>query len=127
MTLSWNAVTGATSYTIYLASQAGVTKANYNGLPNGDRRVNVMSPTEVTGLTQPGTYYFVVSSSYRFRATLFRSRYYRGSSTGGTLRCRRMAADWSTGRTSQGRWRSTSSPIPDLVPPCPCPSVEVRA
>src|SRR5262245_39681088 len=34
-TLSWDAVPGATSYTLYLATGAGVTADTYASLPNG--------------------------------------------------------------------------------------------
>ena len=62
MTVSWAGVTGATSYTVYLASQAGVNRANYTNLPDGQRIQNATSPTTVSNL-EGKTYYFVVTAS----------------------------------------------------------------
>jgi chitodextrinase len=54
--LSWNAVSGATSYTLYVASVPGVSKATGGGV------ADVTSPIPVTGLTNGTTYYFVVTA-----------------------------------------------------------------
>ena len=35
VSISWNAVSGATSYRLYMATQSGVTKSNYSSLPGG--------------------------------------------------------------------------------------------
>lgn len=56
VTVSWNAVAGATSYNIYYATTAGVTKSN------GTKIAGVTAPQEVTGLTNGQTYFFVVTA-----------------------------------------------------------------
>jgi hypothetical protein len=61
-TIRWNPVLGATSYTLYSASGAGITKDNYSGLPDGDQDSGVVSPFKKTGLTDSVTYYFVVTA-----------------------------------------------------------------
>jgi len=60
--ITWNPVSGATSYNVYMASQTGVTKANYLSLPNGMVHANVTSPFVHTGLTAGLPYYFVVTA-----------------------------------------------------------------
>jgi hypothetical protein len=55
-TISWNSVSGATSYNIYYATSAGVTKTT------GAKAANATSPYDVTGLTNGTTYYFVVTA-----------------------------------------------------------------
>lgn len=55
-TISWTAVSGATSYNIYMATQAGVTKLN------GTKNPAATSPSTLTGLTNGTTYYFVVTA-----------------------------------------------------------------
>ncbi len=58
--VSWIGVSGATSYKIYFARQAGVTKANYASL-GGQARTSTASP--YVELTPPaGTYYVVVTA-----------------------------------------------------------------
>jgi hypothetical protein len=54
--VSWTAVTGATSYNLYYSSTAGVTKAT------GTKITNVISPRIVTPLTNGTTWYFVVTA-----------------------------------------------------------------
>ncbi|MCI0528344.1 MAG: hypothetical protein L0Y56_12965, partial [Nitrospira sp.] len=61
VTISWNAVTEATSYNLYMASASGVTKSNYNTLPDGMKHTQVTSPFTHIGLTNGKTYYFVVT------------------------------------------------------------------
>ena len=56
-TVSWSAVTGATSYNIYYGTGAGVTKTN------GTPITGATSPRIVTGLTNGTTYYFVVTAA----------------------------------------------------------------
>ena len=56
VTISWTAVSGATSYNIYYGTSAGVTVAN------GSKLSGATSPQSVTGLTNGATYYFVVSA-----------------------------------------------------------------
>ncbi|MFH0826017.1 MAG: fibronectin type III domain-containing protein, partial [Pseudomonadota bacterium] len=56
VTVSWDSVAGATSYNIYYATAAGVTKAS------GTPVAGVSSPYDVTGLTNGTTYFFVVTA-----------------------------------------------------------------
>jgi fibronectin type 3 domain-containing protein len=55
-TISWNSVSGATSYNIYYATSPGVSKTT------GAKVANATSPYDVTGLTNGTTYYFVVTA-----------------------------------------------------------------
>ena len=55
-TINWSAVTGATSYNIYYATTAGVTKTT------GTKVAGVTSPKVVTGLIRGTTHYFVVTA-----------------------------------------------------------------
>ena len=61
VTVTWNAVAGAQSYNLYMASVTGVTKSNYSSLADGMQHANVTSPYLHTGLTNGKTYYFVVT------------------------------------------------------------------
>lgn len=60
--ISWTAISGATSYNIYMASVSGVTKSNYGALPDGIKHTGVVSPFTIAGLTNGKTYYFVVTA-----------------------------------------------------------------
>jgi len=61
--ISWNPVTGATSYNLYMASQSGVNKSNYGSLPDGMKHPGITGTTFThTGLTNGKTYYFVVTA-----------------------------------------------------------------
>ncbi len=62
LTISWTGAAEATSFTVYLASQAGVNSSNYGSLPDGQRSQNATSPTTVSDL-QAKTYYVVVTAS----------------------------------------------------------------
>lgn len=62
VTVRWNAVLNATSYNIYMASSSGVTKTNYNTLPDGMKHTGVANPYLQTGLTNGKTYRFVVTA-----------------------------------------------------------------
>lgn len=53
-TLTWQTVTGATSYNVYYRTSPGVTIAN------GTKIANTSSGTPITGLTNGTAYYFVV-------------------------------------------------------------------
>ncbi|MBJ6724911.1 fibronectin type III domain-containing protein [Geomesophilobacter sediminis] len=55
-TISWPAVTGATSYNIYWSTTTGVTKTS------GTRIAGATSPYVQTGLTAGTTYYYVVTA-----------------------------------------------------------------
>jgi hypothetical protein len=62
--LSWDTVDGASSYTVYLASDASVNSTNYLSL-NGNQMISsILSPTfVVSGLNNYETYYFSVTAS----------------------------------------------------------------
>ncbi len=55
-TVSWTAVTGATSYNVYYKTTAGVTKVN------GTKAANAVSGNAITGLTNGTAYYFAVTA-----------------------------------------------------------------
>lgn len=57
VTLAWNAVSGATSYTLYYRTGSGVTPSNGNAVSN------VTSPRELTSLTNGQLYSFIVVAS----------------------------------------------------------------
>jgi fibronectin type 3 domain-containing protein len=63
VTVSWNPVAGAASYTVYRATVTGVTKANWNSLAGGAQFTNVTSPLVQTGLTNGTTYFYVVTAT----------------------------------------------------------------
>ena len=56
MSISWSAVTGATSYNIYYATTSGVTKTS------GAKIVNATRPYLQTGLAAGTTYYYIVTA-----------------------------------------------------------------
>jgi uncharacterized protein YjdB len=56
MTLSWQAVSGATSYNLYYSTTSGVTKTS------GTKVAGVTSPYIQTGLANGTTYYYVVTA-----------------------------------------------------------------
>jgi hypothetical protein len=56
VTLTWSAVTGATSYNVYWSTTAGVTKAT------GTQLADVTRPYVHTGLTNGTAYYYVVTA-----------------------------------------------------------------
>ncbi len=56
VTVSWTAVTGATSYNLYYSTTTGVTTAN------GTKVSGVTSPFVQTGLTDSTTYFFIVTA-----------------------------------------------------------------
>ena len=60
--ISWNPVAGVTSYNLYMAAVAGVTKSNYTTLAGGMKHVGVTSAYLHPGLTNGTTYYFVVTA-----------------------------------------------------------------
>ena len=55
-TVSWSAVSGATSYNLYYSTTSGVTTAN------GTKVTGASSPSTQTGLNAGTTYYFVVTA-----------------------------------------------------------------
>ncbi len=56
VTVTWNAVTGATSYNVYYSTTAGVTKTN------GAKFPGAISPQVISGLTNGQVYFFVVTA-----------------------------------------------------------------
>jgi len=56
-TVSWNTVSGATSYNIYWQSTSGVTKAS------GTKIADVTTPYAHIGLTNGTTYYYIVTAA----------------------------------------------------------------
>jgi hypothetical protein len=70
VTLTWDPVAGADSYTMYWATQAGLTKSNYAGLPGGGKASGVTSPWRVTSLKNGTTYYFLVTATKGTQASV---------------------------------------------------------
>jgi RHS repeat-associated protein len=62
VTVSWNNVPGATSYNLYRASQSGVDKSNYNGLPNGAKITGATTPYVDAMQTAGTTNFYVVTA-----------------------------------------------------------------
>jgi hypothetical protein len=60
--LSWDHILGADGYNVYYARESGVTPQNYTTLDGGARVEGVSEPYAVSGLPDPATYYFVVTS-----------------------------------------------------------------
>jgi fibronectin type 3 domain-containing protein len=56
VSISWSAVSGATSYNIYYATTSGVSKTN------GTKIVGATSPAVQTGLSDSTTYYYIVTA-----------------------------------------------------------------
>ena len=57
VSISWSAVSGATSYNIYYATASGVTKTS------GAKIINATSPYIQTGLAAGTTYYYIVTAA----------------------------------------------------------------
>lgn len=57
VSISWSAVSGATSYNIYYATATGVTKTS------GAKIINATSPYIQTGLAAGTTYYYIVTAA----------------------------------------------------------------
>ena len=62
ITLNWDTVLGATSYNVYYANQAGVTKADYASLVGGTRLTGLTTPSLTIGVNANVPYYFVVTT-----------------------------------------------------------------
>jgi fibronectin type 3 domain-containing protein len=62
VTVGWDTVAGATSYNVYVAASSGVTKANYETLPSGNRHPVAAGPFTKSDLIDGTTYYFVVTA-----------------------------------------------------------------
>jgi hypothetical protein len=61
-TLTWNTVTGATSYHVFYATEPNIISKNISAFENGTWIKNVTTPYTVTGLQNNKTYYFVVTA-----------------------------------------------------------------
>ena len=61
--VSWDNVSGASNYHIYLASVSGVGKENYTGLTDGRKISDVSTPYTVGNLNDGITYYVVVTAA----------------------------------------------------------------
>jgi hypothetical protein len=64
VTVSWTAVTGATSYNIYYSSDSNSTTSTL--LASGTKVSAAASPTDVTGLSSATKYYFIVTAVNSF-------------------------------------------------------------
>jgi len=62
-TLTWNAVAGASSYTIFYATEPNIISKNISVFQNGTSINNVTAPYTITGLQNNKTYYFVVTAT----------------------------------------------------------------
>jgi hypothetical protein len=62
VTVTWDAVSGATSYNVYLAADPSLSPGNYAALTEGARRSGAGSPMQVAGLRPAYGYYFVVTA-----------------------------------------------------------------
>ncbi len=133
VTISWNSVTGAASYNIYMAAQSGVTKSNYSTKTGGMTHTNVTSPYVHTGLTNGTTYYFVATAVNSVMESTESSevnalpkaaqKIATGANftcailTGGVVKC------W--GRNYYGQLGNGSNTGPDTCPTDPCSKVPV--
>jgi uncharacterized protein YkwD len=62
ITVSWNAVAGATSYHIFYATEANIISKNISAFQNGTWIKNVTTPYTLTGLQNNKIYYVVVTA-----------------------------------------------------------------
>jgi uncharacterized protein YkwD len=62
VTLTWNAVVGASSYNIYYASESKILISNIASFDDGTLLQNVSSPRVINSLRNNETYYFVVTA-----------------------------------------------------------------
>lgn len=61
--LSWDSITGATSYKVYMASVSGVNQTNYSSLPDGTVTSGITDNyLSVSALTSGKRYFFVVTA-----------------------------------------------------------------
>ncbi len=61
VSLNWSGVDGASSYTVYYASVAGVSPTNYSNLSGGGQKLAVIATsTTIVGLDNDTRYYFIV-------------------------------------------------------------------
>lgn len=71
ITLSWDNVTGAEQYNVYVASEGGITPSSYDSLADGKAYLNQTSPFKIDNLANGFAYYFIIeaqstSSSVKF-------------------------------------------------------------
>jgi fibronectin type 3 domain-containing protein/regulation of enolase protein 1 (concanavalin A-like superfamily) len=63
--IEWDQIPDVRAYNIYMASEPGVNKYNYNTLPGGMKHEKATSPfTHDASLTDGTTYYFVLTAVY---------------------------------------------------------------
>jgi Tol biopolymer transport system component len=60
--LRWDAVWGATSYNVYVASDPAITADNYGALADGRKLEDVSSPAVVDGLVNGRPYYLIITA-----------------------------------------------------------------
>lgn len=61
VSLNWSDVNGASSYTVYYASDAGVSPGNYSALNDGNLKTEITATsTTITGINNDASYYFIV-------------------------------------------------------------------
>jgi fibronectin type 3 domain-containing protein len=61
-TIEWPAVTGAQTYTFYMASESGVTPANTSSLQDARVMNNVTSPLAIDNVVNGKSYYFIITA-----------------------------------------------------------------
>lgn len=61
--LTWDSVTDAEKYTVYMAEETGITPENYSVYNGGIILENKTSPLNITELKNGTTYYFVVTAT----------------------------------------------------------------
>jgi uncharacterized protein YkwD len=62
VTLTWNAVVGASSYNVFYATEPNILSKNINAFQNGTEIKNVNMPYTATGLENNKIYYFVITA-----------------------------------------------------------------
>lgn len=74
--LAWSDVEYAQQYNLYLATEQGVTPANFNVLEGGDIYLDIESPFTVEELDNETTYFFVVTAvAYEFESQPSREQF----------------------------------------------------
>lgn len=62
VTVTWEPLSFATSYNLYLATERGINKDNYGTLENGQKITNVTSPYLLSGLQNNAHYFLVIEA-----------------------------------------------------------------
>lgn len=113
-TISWSAVTGASSYNIYWGTSTGVTKAN------GTKITGASSGYEHTGRTAGTTYYYIVtavnvdsieSDASSEASAIVLSAPPTGMSTSSGINAISVSWNSMTGASSYNLYWKTSSPV----------------